>query len=100
MNRVQDIEAVRSAWDFISDSVSQLDDRIVAFALSDRVRFRLFQGYVDLAPADLALLETFVKKNQATCDWIKSSTGTTAMIQFKRNGMLVNSAMARSSRGI
>jgi aspartate/methionine/tyrosine aminotransferase len=80
------IEAVRSVRNYTTISVSQLDDRIAAFALSDSVRPGLLQRNIDLARTNLALLANFVEKNHAMCNWVKPTAGTTAMIQIKRNG--------------
>lgn len=83
------IEAVKSARNYTTISVSQLDDRIAAFALSESVRPRLLQRNIDLARTNLALLAKLVETNREMCDWVKPSAGTTAMIRFKRNGELV-----------
>ncbi|KAL0937099.1 aminotransferase class i and ii [Colletotrichum truncatum] len=84
------IEAVKSARNYTTISVSQLDDRVAAYALSDAVRPNLLKRNIELARSNLVLVEEFITKYQSACFWvIKPTAGTTAMIGFKRKGKLV-----------
>ncbi|KAK1724289.1 hypothetical protein CaCOL14_012772 [Colletotrichum acutatum] len=78
------IEAVKSARNYTTISVSQLDDQVAGYALSDTVRPNLINRNIELARTNLEILETFVKKHQSVCSWVKPTAGTTAMIGFRR----------------
>ncbi|KAJ0343567.1 hypothetical protein COL154_003855 [Colletotrichum chrysophilum] len=87
------IDAIKSARNYTTISVSQLDDRVAGYALSDAVRPNLLKRNIELARTNLALVEDFINKHSSSCFWeIKPTAGTTAMIGFKRNGKLVNDA--------
>ncbi|KAF9875217.1 aminotransferase class i and ii [Colletotrichum karsti] len=84
------IDAIKSARNYTTISVSQLDDRVAAYALSDAVRPNLLKRNMDLARTNLALVEEFINKYPENCFWVlKPTAGTTAMIGFKKNGKLV-----------
>lgn len=76
------IEAIASARDYTTISVSQLDDQIASYALSSSVRGPLLERNLALARTNLALLDTFVDKFAAKCSWVRPSAGTTAFVQF------------------
>ncbi|KXH29179.1 aspartate aminotransferase [Colletotrichum simmondsii] len=78
------IEAVKSARNYTTISVSQLDDQVAGYALSDAVRPNLINRNIELARTNLEILETFIKKHQSICSWVKPTAGTTAMISFRR----------------
>ncbi|KAI6368661.1 hypothetical protein MCOR25_004616 [Pyricularia grisea] len=76
------IDAMATARDYTTISVSQLDDQLASFALSDSVRPALLDRNMTLAHRNLCLLEDFVKKHDNVCSWVKPRAGTTAFIQF------------------
>ncbi|KAF6816098.1 aspartate aminotransferase [Colletotrichum sojae] len=80
------IEAVKSARNYTTISVSQLDDRVAIYALSDEVRLNLLKRNMELAKMNLEILESFVNKHPAVCYWVKPTAGTTAMVGFRRHG--------------
>ncbi|WQF82616.1 Putative aminotransferase, class-I, pyridoxal-phosphate-binding, aminotransferase, class I/classII [Colletotrichum destructivum] len=80
------IEAVKNARNYTTISVSQLDDRVAGYALSDAVRPNLLKRNTDLARNNLELLDAFVRKHSLLCSWVKPTAGTTAMIRFEKNG--------------
>lgn len=86
------INAVKSARNYTTISVSQLDDKVAAYALSDAVRPNLMKRNIELAQTNLALLDAFVQKYSSICSWVKPTAGTTAMIRFQRNGEPVQDA--------
>lgn len=84
------IEAVAEARDYTTISVSQLDDSVAAFALSDAVQPSLMKRNIELARTNLGLLDAFVQKHKAVCRWVRPTAGTTAFIQFLKQGEPVN----------
>ncbi|KAI1137376.1 PLP-dependent transferase [Hypoxylon sp. FL0543] len=77
------IEAFASARDYTTISVSQLDDQIARYALSERVRPQLLARNLTLARNNLQLLDKFLREHSTNCSWIKPTAGTTAFVQFK-----------------
>ncbi|KAI0837034.1 PLP-dependent transferase [Hypoxylon sp. FL0890] len=85
------IEAFASARDYTTISVSQLDDQIARYALSDTVRPQLLARNLALARNNLKLLDQFVRDHSTNCSWVKPTAGTTAFVQFKcKNGTPVD----------
>jgi aspartate/methionine/tyrosine aminotransferase len=78
------LNAVTEARDFTTISVSQVDDQIASFALSDSVLPSLMKRNLDLARTNASLLEEFIWKHRAVCSWLRPSAGTTAFVQFKK----------------
>jgi aspartate/methionine/tyrosine aminotransferase len=83
------IEAAAVARDYTTISVSQLDDQVAAFALSEAVLPSLLERNTALARKNLAILSAFVEKYTAVCSWVKPTAGTTALIQFRKKGVPV-----------
>lgn len=84
------IDAVAAARDYTTISVSQLDDQVASYALSDAVRPALIKRNLELARTNLALLGEFVDKHKGVCSWVKPTAGTTAFIQFTDGGKPVD----------
>ena len=84
------IEAVAAARDYTTISVSQLDDSVAAYALSDAVQPSLMKRNIELARTNLDLLDAFVQKHNSVCHWVKPTAGTTAFVQFLSRGEPVN----------
>ncbi|KAF9876957.1 aminotransferase class I and II [Colletotrichum karsti] len=84
------IEAIASARDYTTISVSQIDDQIASYALSKSVWKPLLQRNVAIANTNKALLEAFIDKHKNVCSWVKPKAGTTAFVQFSHNGSPVN----------
>lgn len=80
------IEAVAEARDYTTISVSHLDDQIASYALSDEVRPALLKRNLDQGRTNLELLDSFVRKHEGKCNWVKPVAGTTAFIQFTNKG--------------
>ncbi|KAK1656959.1 aspartate aminotransferase [Colletotrichum godetiae] len=80
------IKAVKSARNYTTISVSQLDDQVAGYALSDAVRPNLMHRNIELARTNLQILDDFVKRHQSICSWVKPTAGTTAMIGFQVGG--------------
>ena len=79
------IEQCASARDYTTISVSQLDQQVAAFALSPNVIHSLLGRNIQLAKANLGLLERFVIKHDEYCSWTKPVAGTTAFVKFERD---------------
>ncbi|KAI1423192.1 PLP-dependent transferase [Xylaria sp. FL1777] len=83
--RDRDIVArLAGARDYTTISVSQLDDQVARYALSADVRHGLLERNVELARANLALLEGFVGEHADVCSWVRPTAGSTAFIRFAR----------------
>ncbi|OIW28064.1 PLP-dependent transferase [Coniochaeta ligniaria NRRL 30616] len=80
------IEAVASARDYTTISVSQLDDQVAAYALSPSVLPSLMSRNMEIARTNLELLDGFVRKYSSVCRWVKPKAGTTALVQFRKEG--------------
>jgi aspartate/methionine/tyrosine aminotransferase len=80
------IEAVATARDYTTISVSQLDDQIAAYALSASVIHSLLGRNIKLAKTNIALLETFINEHSNICSWVKPNGGTTALVCFAKRG--------------
>ena len=79
------IEAVCGARDYTTISVSQLDDQVAQYALSAKVRPNLLKRNVGLATTNLEILEGFVERHKAVCEWVKPNSGTTAFVRFRKS---------------
>lgn len=77
------IEAIASARDYTTISVSQLDDQIAAYALSGAVFHSLLSRNINLAKTNVKLLERFVDQWNDVCSWVKPTGGTTALVKFE-----------------
>ena len=84
------LAAIESARDYTTITVSQVDDQIAAYALSEGVLPSLLKRNVDLARANMELLDAFVNKHSSVCSWTRPVAGTTALIQFKNKGIPVD----------
>ncbi|KAI8964630.1 PLP-dependent transferase [Daldinia sp. FL1419] len=77
------VDAIASARDYTTISVSQLDDQVARYALSASVRPQLLARNISLARENLRLLDQFIQGHSAACSWVKPTAGTTAFLQFK-----------------
>lgn len=84
------IEAVAAARDYTTISVSQIDDQIATYAMSQSVLHSLLGRNIKLAKRNVAILEAFVNKHSSVCSWFKPTGGTTAFIKFVKNGEAVD----------
>ncbi|KAK0973791.1 hypothetical protein LTR91_007717 [Friedmanniomyces endolithicus] len=84
------IERCANARDYITISVSQIDQQIAAFALSPETLHALLGRNIQLAKANLELLERFVVKHDEYCSWTRPVAGTSAFVKFEREGRAVD----------
>lgn len=86
------IEAIATARDYTTISVSRLDDQVASYALSASVLHALLSRNIKLAKTNIALLEEFVDEYSPICSWVKPTGGTTAFVRFTKNGQPVDDA--------
>ncbi len=67
-------------------ALSTIDQVIATEALSDRCRPKILSRHLDLARENIAILTSFVEKNQRVCSWTRPSAGGTAFLQFSKDG--------------
>ncbi|KAF3479440.1 aspartate aminotransferase [Arthroderma uncinatum] len=84
------IEKCLHARDYTTISVSQLDDKVASFALSEKCTPRLLERNMKLAKHNLDILAAFVDEFSSVCDWYKPKAGTTAFVRFSKNGAPVD----------
>lgn len=84
------IEQILQVRDYTTISVSQLDQSVAAFALSPDTIHSLLGRNIQLAKANLELLDRFILKHDEYCSYVKPVAGTTALVKFERDGKLVD----------
>jgi aspartate/methionine/tyrosine aminotransferase len=84
------IEAIASARDYTTISVSQLDDQVASYALSPHVLHALLRRNIKLAQTNLALVDSFVNEHSSVCSWVKPTAGTTVFLKFEQKGQPVD----------
>ena len=84
------LDACAQARDYTTISVSQIDDQIAAFALSQNCIHALLSRNIKLAKQNLEILERFVESHRWACEWVKPVAGTTAFIKFSMMGSPVD----------
>jgi aspartate/methionine/tyrosine aminotransferase len=84
------IEEIASARDYTTISVSQLDDAVASYALSPSVLHSLLARNIQLAKTNISLLSAFISSHPQVCSWVKPTGGTTALVQFKKKGEVVD----------
>jgi aspartate/methionine/tyrosine aminotransferase len=80
------IDACTSSRDYTTISVSQIDDQIASYALSENCIHGLLSRNIKLAKTNLQILEQFIESHSRYCEWVKPRAGTTAFIRFSRDG--------------
>ncbi|KAH9211020.1 pyridoxal phosphate-dependent transferase [Leptodontidium sp. 2 PMI_412] len=80
------MEAIASARNYTTISVSLLDDQIASFALSPATRPFLVERNISLARKNIKILKDFVERHKTVCSWVEPKAGTTAFIRFRKNG--------------
>ncbi|KAK6435447.1 hypothetical protein LTR95_008366 [Oleoguttula sp. CCFEE 5521] len=80
------IEKITITRDYTTISVSQLDQSVAAFALAPDTIHALLGRNIQMAKANLELLDRWIIKHDEYCSWVKPMAGTTAFIKFQRDG--------------
>ncbi|KAK2845237.1 hypothetical protein FQN49_005916 [Arthroderma sp. PD_2] len=78
------------ARDYTTISVSQLDDKVAAFALSEKCVPSLLDRNMKLARHNLDILAAFIDEFSSVCDWYRPKAGTTAFVRFSKDGKPVD----------
>ena len=86
------IEQCQVARDYTTLSVSKIDQKVAEFALSSDTIHGLLGRNIQLAKANLELLDKFVLKHDEYCSYTKPVAGTTAFVKFERDGKAVDAA--------
>lgn len=68
--------------DYTTTSVSQLDDSVAAFALSEEVLPQLMERNMMICAESIAMLDGFIKRNSRRCRWSKPDGAATAFIRI------------------
>lgn len=84
------VERIYSARHYTTLSVSQLDSAVAAYTLSHHTVHNLLARNINLAKTNLAILERFIIKHDDVISWTKPIAGTTAFLQFHRDGKPVD----------
>lgn len=84
------IKKLAEARHYTTISVSQLDEQVAAFALSQNTVHNLLGKNIQLAKKNLEILDRFVIKHDDVCEWVKPLAGTTAFVKFHREGSPIN----------
>lgn len=84
------IETIQAARDYTTISVSQLDDQVASYTLSDSVIHALLGRNIRLAKTNVGLLEAFINQHSSICSWLKPTGGTTAFVKFSQKGQPVD----------
>ena len=84
------IEKLAKARHYTTISVSQLDEQVAAFALSQNTVHNLLSKNIQLAKKNLEILDRFVIRHDDICEWVKPLAGTTAFVKFHRDGSPIN----------
>ncbi|KAI9791545.1 MAG: hypothetical protein M1833_001500 [Piccolia ochrophora] len=82
----QIIDVCANARDYTTISVSQVDDQIASYALSEAVVPNLLARNIKLAQTNVALLDRFIHDFKNICSWTRPTAGTTAFVKFSKNG--------------
>ncbi|PWY74325.1 putative aminotransferase [Aspergillus heteromorphus CBS 117.55] len=77
------LDACASVRDYTTISVSQIDDGIASVALSPSTVKNLLQRNMDLAEANLRLMDEFVDGCGGLVEWVRPTAGTTALLRFR-----------------
>jgi aspartate/methionine/tyrosine aminotransferase len=72
--------------------VSKIDQKVAEFALSPDTVHGLLGRNIQLAKANLEILDRFVLKHDEYCSYTKPVAGTTAFVKFEREGKAVDAA--------
>lgn len=84
------VEACAKARQYISISVSQLNDRVASVALGQDCVDSLLARNLDIARTNVQILEKWIDQHAWATKWAKPVAGTTAFVKFERDGVAVD----------
>ncbi|RKK93415.1 hypothetical protein BFJ68_g15561 [Fusarium oxysporum] len=76
------MQRITTLRDYTTTSVSQLDDSVAAFALSEEVLPRLMERNMTTCAESIVILDEFMKRNARRCRWAKPDGAATAFVQI------------------
>ncbi|KAF5604217.1 aspartate aminotransferase [Fusarium pseudocircinatum] len=76
------LQRITTLRDYTTTSVSQLDDSVAAFALSEEVLPRLMERNMKTCAESIVILDEFIKRNARRCRWAKPDGAATAFVQI------------------
>jgi aspartate/methionine/tyrosine aminotransferase len=85
------INKIADTRHYTTISVSQLDERVAAFALSPSTVHQLLSRNIQLAKTNLEIMDRFITKHDDICEWVKPLAGTTCFVKFHREGKPIES---------
>jgi aspartate/methionine/tyrosine aminotransferase len=77
------------ARDYTTISCSVISDSIATYALSAGTINNVLERNNSLARKNVQILDDFVKEHPGKVTWVRPKTGTTAFVQFLKNGIPV-----------
>lgn len=86
------MKQVADSRDYTTIAVSQLDDQVATFTLSESVRPKILERSTAICRANISVLEAFVEEHKETCSWVKPKAGATAFVKISKNGKPVDDA--------
>lgn len=84
------IDACRNNRSYTTIAVSQLDDKVAAYALGPGRLHALLRRNIDLAKRNLEILESFIERHRWACEWVKPVASTVAFVKFSKMGKPVD----------
>ncbi|KAM6537838.1 hypothetical protein FALCPG4_003741 [Fusarium falciforme] len=76
------LQRITTLRDYTTTSVSQLDDSVAAFALSEEVLPRLMERNMAACAESMTILDDFIERNARRCRWAKPDGAATAFVQI------------------
>ncbi|KAF5599548.1 aspartate aminotransferase [Fusarium pseudoanthophilum] len=76
------LQRITTLRDYTTTSVSQLDDSVAAFALSEEVLPQLLERNLKTCAESIVILDEFIKRNARRCRWAKPDGAATAFVQI------------------
>jgi len=70
------------ARDYTTISVSQIDQQIATFALTEPVRGKILHRTEEICRQNIGLVEAFVEKHNDVCTWVKPTGGGTSFVRL------------------
>jgi aspartate/methionine/tyrosine aminotransferase len=86
------IHACAQTRHYTTISVSRLDQAVAAFALSPDTIHALLGRNIQIAKANVELLDRWIIKHDEYCSWTRPVAGTTGFVKFARDGKSIDAA--------
>ncbi|KAH2334603.1 hypothetical protein KXW87_008442 [Aspergillus fumigatus] len=84
------IDLCLNARSYTVITVSQIDEQVAAMAL-EPVRLReLTKRNLGLATHNIEIVQSFIDRHAAVCEWVRPAAGPVGFVKFSRNGVPVD----------